>query len=347
MSLPAHLHDCLLEALQEAYPDPGKLDIFLQNNWGRDLNEFAANTLARPVRYKALIRQIDGESWIPKFVDVLRSKNLDNSRIQKCWQYFTANTGSSIGSAFDACLLMQSLPFWNRKKLRESLEKLVHSGGKRNLIVDGPEDSGRTFTRLFITHVATFHDITPYYVDLAKKASVPAVEITRLIARSFHWKLDDVPVKHAQATQWAEELGAWIVGNVRQEPKTVVLIFDNSMCAGLLQETRELVVYLAEQAVDVDRLRVALLAHKDILSDPAAHMLTEYEELQSPLKTEFRDFVDGYIRIKGYTKVTATQVSDVVDRVWAPLALAPPIRLDELAKGALIAMDAVDQIELL
>lgn len=348
MALDSQLLSTLQTALESAYPDPNVLDTFLGQHWGKDLGSLVPDNLARPERYARLIRRVYGEGWVLNFAERLRDTFPDSALVQACWDRFKQGTGSTSSNPFHACLLSQVLPCWDRKKLRDSAEDLLTGHGRRVLLVDGPPQCGKTFTRFFINHVAPLHAVEPYYLDMTAKNAVGAAPdaVARKIALSFHWGLGDIPQKHAQAMQWAEEVGEWIVGNVRQGDVTVLLIFDNCSGAGVLPETRELLVYLAGRAVEIVRLRVTLLDHKDDLEDPATRDFRHREDITPPTKTDFYTFVAAYAEFKGYTKVTLQQINRLVDSIWDPLVKDHPIQLGELKKGAEIAMDRLKQLHL-
>jgi hypothetical protein len=342
MGLAAPLHALLLDALEEAYPDPRMFDGFLRTHWNKDLQAFAPSDFARPEKYAEVITRIHAEGEIIRFLEALRTERKNNAKVQLCWQRFTTNTGSSTGNPFQACVLSQFLPFWNRTKLRDSVRGLLTGFGKRTLVVDGLPRSGRSFTRLFISHVAPFHNADPYYLDMDKKRAFPPADVARLIGTSFKWDLKTIPEKHAQETQWVEELGEWIAGNAREAKKTVVLIFDNSNCPGLYPKTKELLIYLTGKAVDNDRLRVVLLAYNELLQDQA-HQLADYDPIQLPTKTDFHAFLAGFCQFKGYG-VSASDLAKLVDEIWNPLVKDGPIRLDELVNVAQLAMESVAKV---
>lgn len=345
MLLASELYDWLREALESAFPNPNTLDTFLLGKWGRDLESFAPRTLARPDLYSQVIVRVSAEGWILEFLARLRDERAANRKVQQAWQRYSADTGSADGDAFNACLLDQSLPFWNRSQLRRHVRDLLAGRGKRVLVVNGPGRSGRTFTRWYIGHAARFSNARPFYLDMKGRTMASPSDVGHLIAAYYGWSLDTFPLQHAQPSQWAEEIGVWVAGRVGDTAASarVVLVFDNTCAPGLRTETKELLVNLANQAVGEDRLRVALLAHSDPFKSDARRMAA-FDDILPPTKTDVYTFLATYAEHKVYD-VAPDALSAVVDRVWDPLAADPGgVQTDDLVTAVEEAMAFLDKV---
>jgi hypothetical protein len=344
MALAPEFHGRLRDALESAFPDLDVFNEFLLGQWGKDLDSFAPRNLARRELYSRLIRAVAADGQIREFLDRVRQAQPGNQLVQTAWQRYTTESGSIDGDPFKACLLHQesALPFWNRTDLREPVRALLTGRGRRVLVVDGPARTGRSYTWEYLNHAAGFSNAQPLYLDMTRKAGASPGDIVRLIALRYKWPLDGLPIQHAQPSQWAEELGAWVGGNARDETDAVVLVFDNTSCAGLRPETKELLVFLAEKAVEVDRLRVVLLAHPEALP-PNVRRMAAFDTLLPPKKTELYDFLKAYADHRGYA-IDAAALTVLVNQAWDPLAAAGPIDPEDLAAAVGVAMTAMDRL---
>ena len=63
---------------------------------------------------------------------------------------------SDAGMAIDPCqaTLVSGRPFVNRVRLRQNLQTLFSAGGNQTMIVNGPRDSGKSWTWVLLAHVA-------------------------------------------------------------------------------------------------------------------------------------------------------------------------------------------------
>jgi hypothetical protein len=342
--MPPELHSRLLEALESAFPNPSGFDTFLHRALGRDLDSFAPRSLARPDLYSQVIVGVSALGRMWDFLARLRVERKDNAKVQGVWQRFSADTGSADGDAFKVCLLNQMEPFWNRSGLRRHVQELLTGRGTRVLVVNGPGRSGRTFTRWYIGHAAQFHNARPFYLDMKGKTGASPGDIGRLIALWYQWPPETLPPRHAQASQWAEEIAVWVAGRAASAPPgdRVVLVFDNTCAPGLLTETKELLVNLADQAAGEDRLRVTLLAHADPYTSDARRMAA-FEEIAPPSKTDVYSFLAVYAAHKGYD-VAPDALSAVASRTWDPLAAATgSVQMDDLVEAVKQAMSLLDR----
>ncbi|QEH31753.1 hypothetical protein OJF2_02180 [Aquisphaera giovannonii] len=349
MPIVPKLYKTIRKAIENAYPSPDDLSVFLLD-WGYELETFASLNLSRPHMYSKVIRGIAARGLIREFLARLKAERAENSKVQEAWLLYATDTGSYDADEFNACLLGDAGPCWDRTKLRAHVRELL-TGGKRTMVVRGATGSGRTFTYWYIEHVARFHNARPFYLDMKRKPTGPD-DVARLIAGYYGWSLETLPKPHAQKLQWAEEIGEWVAGRVadmaaRGAPGSefgfrVVLVFDNTCAAGLRTETKALVVYLADRAAGEEGLRVVLLAHQDPYKPPARHRVN-FDNITPPSKTDFYDFLAAYNRHKGYS-FDEEALTAVANSAWAPITTpAGLVLMDDLVTAAEEAMAFLDR----
>lgn len=342
MALPPPLDDEFLAALGNAFQNLPELDTFLMAALKKPLIDYVPGGLTRPDTLAKLAAALDSRGEVLRFAEGLRQDFAVSVPVQQFWRNLVAFTGAPTANPFDACLLHPGqVPIWGRRKLRTTAKDLFSARGKRILVVDGGPRTGRSHSWWFINHVAAFHGADVHWWDMAKRPGATPGDVGRLIGLACGWDLATLPGQHAQPNQWAEEVGEWVAARVRGAARTTVLIFDNSSAVGLAPETKELLTYLAGKAALVPKLRLVFLAHKDRL-DPMAGPVAEFDTTAAPAKTDFYSFLDAYSKHNGYA-VSPAALTWLTDRIWNPLVRASHVGLDELARGAQVAMKYLDR----
>lgn len=328
----------LAEILWTAFPDTTMFGQFLLQRMNENLGKILANNGSPIGPYEKVVQYFEG----PRFADFLTQVLQVRSDIPELNAYYARLQERTGAPAMDylhrCCILMGANYFINRHRLRNEVADISDEHGPRVLVVNGPARSGRSFTATYIVHFCDLHGGTPYLVDFKRQfLGKSPLELVRRLALSFQWNASTIPEQHAQATQWVEELGEWVAGNVRNSQETIWLIFDDANAHGLAQPMREFIVYLADKTFDVPQLRIVLLAYAEPMLGPARMRMRE-ESVLLPTKHDVRSFLAD-LRIVEKFDIEEPALDELSEQIWRSLPAEQERVLETLPAAIRIAME--------
>lgn len=337
MRLDAPERQQLIAAMKDGFNLPQRLGDFLRDEFNRNLALIEADRPNTLGLYDYVIRVFEGEGLVLELLRRACNRLPQNSLLTTIRDRLFEKAGAPDGQYLRTCMLLRSQPFVNRRALRLEVDELARAGGARILVVDGPPKSGRTFSRWYIHHVCEILGGRCYPADLKRFIDRPPIDLVRKMATFFGWNVNEIPQQHAQATQWAEELGEWVAGRIAIQEETVWLVFDDSSTAGLQQSMREFLVYLAETATYVNQMRVVLLAFSESLTGNASVMMRK-EEVQLPTRLDIRTFLADYVGLKQIA-IDDDGLDFIADNIWNSLPQERERLLDELHPTIQVAIE--------
>lgn len=328
----------LSTALWVAFPGPALFGEFLSIELNEDLTRIQANRDAQTEYYVHVVRYFEGPQF-SRFLSQLREKRPDVKELNDFYAKLLERTGApEIDFIRRCCVLMKSHYFINRHRLRNEICDISEEHGPRVLVVNGPARSGRTFTASYIVHYCDLHGGNCYLAELKRRhLGESPLRLVKLMAASFQWNVSTIPIQHAQATQWVEELGEWVAGNVRNSQETVWLIFDDANAPGLDQSMREFIVYLADKTFDIPQLRIVLLAYAEPMLGPARMRMRE-ESVLLPTKHDVRSFLADLCIVKNID-VDEPVLDELSEQIWSSLPVEHDRVLESLPATIRVAME--------
>ncbi|MGD8792116.1 MAG: effector-associated domain EAD1-containing protein [Anaerolineae bacterium] len=208
---------------------------------------------------------------------------------------------------FQRCFLydMENMAFVNRIQFRNALESLDTPGGARVVTVDGPPDSGKSYSFLFVSYLSEARgNFEPIWVDLTEtpSASYGPDDLARRIALQMgvNPETDPLPEKRASDPRWVIELCDWLVGQVRRGDTTWWIVLDGILQVELPDETLHFVRGLAQRAALTEpQLRLVLLSYRSELLPPNTFHRVLGEELEPLQRLDLKSFFEKLLTEKG------------------------------------------------
>jgi hypothetical protein len=128
---------------------------------------------------------------------------------------------------FEICYF-QRLPFIDRRGLRKAVKRLASDDGPRLLVIQGPQLSGKTYSTVYINHVAGTRDFEVVQIDL--KTAYPGETITAdLIACDVALQMGLPPPPQSredQAPRRTRTYANWLTGKLRDMRGTWWIVID-------------------------------------------------------------------------------------------------------------------------
>ena len=328
----------LSTALWVAFPAPALFGEFLSFELNEDLTRIQATRDAQTEYYAYVVRYFEGRQF-SRFISQLRAKRPDVRELDIFYAKLLERTGApGMDYLRRCCILMRSHYFITRHKQRSEIDEISDEQGPRMLVINGPARSGRSFTASYIVHFCDLHGGKCYLAELKRRhLGESPLRLVKLMASSFQWNALTIPMQHAQATQWVEELGEWVAGNIRNSQETVWLIFDDANAPGLDQSMREFIVYLADKTFDVPQLRIVLLAYAEPMLGPARMRMRE-ESVLLPTKHDVRSFLADLCIVKNID-VDEPALDELSEQIWSSLPAEQERVLESLPATIRVAME--------
>jgi hypothetical protein len=183
----------------------------------------------------------------------------------------------AIPDLFASKLLFKRLPFLGRAAVRDHFKSLMDDIPQQPIvIINGPADSGKTYTAEFVRYIRSFHPgIVSCNIPLYKGQgeTVGAGELARDIATQLNGDLSLLPKKGDTNTiRWPQELANTLVTFATATKKKCWIILDgfNDEELASSPDTRQLIVSLSHVITN----GAAQSLHRLILLDfSAGHLL--------------------------------------------------------------------------
>jgi hypothetical protein len=206
----AELHAALLDA----FPLPGSFQTLIAGI-GKPWGSFAGvNTLLEEA-ITNVIAKAAAQHWVHDLLKAVAASDAKNNPLivqffQKYPELDPAKAPASPADWTRAMTMMANKPFVGRPDLRKYLKVLGAANQSRVLLVDGPDDSGKSYTHDFIEFGATHDPCRIRRIDLDKN-SLTLETFVDLLQKELG--LPAPPSRDAeQDSRWAERLTTdWIL----------------------------------------------------------------------------------------------------------------------------------------
>jgi hypothetical protein len=239
---------------------------------------------------------------------------------------------------FEACYLDGKV-FINRRPLRDALRLLANTAVTRVIAVNGPSRSGKTYSYELMSHLSAklnkFEIATVDLVDETHAKFRPnflARSTVRQMGRNA--SVVSIPKEEDSSTptRWIRDLCDWLVGEVKDHGKPVLVVLDGFRHPDLPQETREMVKELVNRAATGPvSLRVALLDYSDELLPPLAAERTRKEIITALTKKDIGDFFKKLAQALGAAADQA-DLDAIADDVWNGVPQGDPNHAEKISK---------------
>ncbi|MFP3604669.1 hypothetical protein [Paraburkholderia sp. SIMBA_053] len=205
--------------------------------------------IERPYRasFLAIVNYAEINSWLRDLVQSLVdafAPRLEFARVLA--EIDRAATPRTVANPFDEVLLEADRPFVNRRALRNQLLDLMSPAGSSVLLIDGKEQTGKTFSYYLINHVAPTRG---YIVNKFKMTALPKPDE---LAADILWRLGaerPLPSQGQEsAERWAEKLADTVARAIEERKSPRLLLFDEFSDTPLPDGTESLIIRLATYA---------------------------------------------------------------------------------------------------
>lgn len=248
-------------------------------------------------------------------------------------------SGYRPADVFDACLIQGRL-FIDRTDFRQALKKLSQGTTKKVVAVNGPANSGKTYSAQLVSFVAAerkYFEVA--CIDLKKeqhaifRPSALARSVARQMGRNLSVPHMPKEEEAGSTARWVLELCDWLVGEAKASGKPWVIVLDGFYHPDVLAETRDMVRELVNRAAAVGSvLRVVLLHYSDdLLPLTAPRSIVATEEIKPLTRQELFDFVKRLAEQQGEVPGDP-DIDGIVDEILTNVPEADPQRIRRLAE---------------
>jgi len=204
--------------------------------------------------------------------------------------------GTALDDPFASCFARGGRPYINRPKVRDAFKKIAQPGGVPILIVNGPPDSGKSYSKelpSFVSAIQEQKSFRVFYCDLSENSQLwTAEKLVRSILLA--WSLDEgVPAQLSQSSSHATELSEWLTSKTPKDQTWWIIIDSLSKITpdpGLLDFLNALASHIANTP---RALRLVLLDMGDNPLPPSAELMTDRLTIDRWSAT---DLVDHYFK---------------------------------------------------
>lgn len=204
--------------------------------------------------------------------------------------------GTALDDPFASCFARGGRPFINRPKVRDAFKKMAQPGGVPILVVNGPPDSGKSYSKelpSFVSAIQEQKGFHIFYCDLSENSQLwTAEKLVRSILLA--WSLNEpVPAQVSQSSSHATELSEWLASKTPAGQTWWIIIDSLSKITpdpGLLDFLNALASHIANTP---RALRLVLLDVGDNPLPPSAELMTDRLTIGDWAAT---DLVDHYFK---------------------------------------------------
>jgi hypothetical protein len=213
-------------ALVSAFPTVAELQRMLSTKLGWSLERIALDG-GLDDRVLAVITVARSKGAERALLNAARQANPDNPDLMAIEPLLPQAAPLVVTDDFEVCYF-QRLPFIDRHDLRKAVKRLISNGGPRLLVIDGPQLSGKSYSLVFLNHLAANRGLQLVIIDL--KTAFPGEVITAdKIAREIALQMD-LPVppesKEEQAARRTQTFCSWLTGKLRAAPGSWWIVID-------------------------------------------------------------------------------------------------------------------------
>ncbi|WNG61684.1 ATP-binding protein [Archangium gephyra] len=271
----------------------------------------------------ALLRFLDEEGLAPKDPAILRLLRLPDldvfPELQQIRTELEARKKEQTADDPYARCQLHVGPFLDRTRFRVVLRRFVDRvTGPRVLVVNGPAQSGKTYSSWFVSHL---NDTMPSFVTFAYAAEKGLAEtytlgdVARDLVQLAKGQPATMPPQRAQEKRWAQELCIWILSALNRPGLPFWLVLDGFRDAP--PGTQALIQYLANhisQALNQTDGRLLLFDYEPRLLAPCPVELEELRAIEPPDISEyFQRLLPGQD-----AAIIQRAVTEVLQRVTLP-----------------------------
>src|ERR1700675_2244285 len=142
-----------------------------------------------------------------------------------------------------------TMPCFDRQLLRDRLRPLLRCGDQPILRINGPEGSGKSYSREFFDHLAeeVRRDLHIVYVPLEREMgpSFPVEELAEALVAPTKISINERPQR--STSYYPRTLSRWVLNSAIQTPGMWIYVLDGFDQRDVLPETRDLVQLLAQE----------------------------------------------------------------------------------------------------
>ncbi len=368
MLLPTERDQLVFEVANLTNSDPEPLKIIIGSQ-----HVIQIDTHKRPSVYAHyVVRYCERSAWIEDPALIIRMLNLfsfSNGALNQALvrlkakgpvRYFKGNR------PWDTCLLALELPFLNRANTRQAVELFNNplvpedeyppkEPGVRVLVVNGPPNTGKSFTHDYIRYINSFlgDKFRIAWIDRKKEISSrfsPDALVKSLLDQiNPDWDETKLPkLDTAQAARWLTELVKFLGDHITATGEPWILILDGFDKPGVPKETVELIQKMAATAVGSesteynDSIRLALLGFNEAIPNYKGRV--KADKTGPVLEKDIEKYFKDYAEYKDWPPFGAGVLAKIVEQV---LKSSPPgdhpDHVKRVASNALRLAHSLDQ----
>lgn len=241
-----------------------------------------------------------------------------------------------------AAILRGGLPFLDRAHLRTSVRSLLSWGRAGILVVNGPPQSGKSYTAEFISHVAAEtgeFNVARLTLDATEAHRYESADLALALAARMGRSSDTLPALDEPGPRHNLTLVDWLLSSLWEREKDWWWILDGFSNDGLPLHTRNFLELIIRRVGEGSPAHLVLLDFPDVPANITTPV--EHEELLDPSSIgarEVSEFFMALVPALGGAELDSAQVELVTSHVLEGLRQAPD-RLRQLANRVVLAAD--------
>jgi hypothetical protein len=267
----------VIEVLAEL--DRDELDLIL-GKIGRRLDDLVSPGTPPALTAAQIVHTAMAQGWLTQFLTAVLASRSGNQNRGDLLQAVRESQPARDGDPYEEIVLPSGRLFLDRKGFRQSLHELASSTGARVLMVVGPQGSGKSHSRLLLTHLAeALGTLRAVLLDLDPLVTPDPGTAAHELLFLLNGEPTTLPARETAGspTRWTNSLAARVEVEIQRAGRPTWLVFDGLDRPGLAGDLLDLVVHLALWADSSSGLlRVVMLGELPVLPPSLeAHTLRE------------------------------------------------------------------------
>lgn len=333
----------LREALREVYTNEMRFKMFLNNELGKDLDDFSASLDLYPEKIDKTIAEAQAKNWLIVLIEKAKLKNPFEPTFESLLKTLTFKSQKADIDPFETCCLSGTHIMINRIQLRHLLRTINKPAGNRILLIKGTPKSGKTHSLQLLAYLQlALGDFEIVPVDLGRYSqTVPgglihAEDLASFIVEQMDGFEDSIgsPPVDAQRARWVLQFCDRLQRYARKNPERQWwIVIDGFNNIALNQSALDLVKELAKRInITLANFRLVLIGYSDSFPIEVLPHVVE-EEISNIGTQDLAEFFNNAFSERGLI-YSENDVVDAVTAVLTQVDKAQPEYLQMLSNAA-------------
>ena len=278
MELTPEERQLLHHGLMQAFTTSGDLEVLVALGLGKPLSHITPDD-THQAQVMRIILYAEARDVIRPLIEAARRQNDTNETLRVYGQQILDRLAEEEKRVwyrppnhYQTCFVQGPGAFIDRDPLRRFLENLTAPNGSNILVVNGPSESGKTYSVQLVTYLRDALGLYELaWSDLRDEiaAEFQPEDLVRSISLQVGWEIEEIPPPMPTSPRYAKVLCDWIQRQINAGNKPLVIVLDGFHEPSLNARTRELVQEMIRRtSMNLVRMRLVLLNYTPALIPP-------------------------------------------------------------------------------